>query len=149
VHVTRVQKAVAFSIPLDLDGHASLMSLHFTLLDTSPSLVEEWKNAFTKHATVSMTVSFIQSQLADLVPPESQFDCIVSPANSYGRLDGGSVSPISQSCNNDNLVVGLTTSCLRPLHPPLTYSPRRNLSKPPFIGVGKGMHHQGHALWFL
>lgn len=63
--------------------------LHFTLLDPSSSLAEEWNEAFTKYETVSIKLSFIHSRLADLVPPESHFDCIVSPANSYGRLDGG------------------------------------------------------------
>ncbi|KDQ32603.1 hypothetical protein PLEOSDRAFT_1032445 [Pleurotus ostreatus PC15] len=34
-------------------------------------------------------ITVINKKLSDLEPPQSHFDCIVSPANSYGRLDGG------------------------------------------------------------
>jgi hypothetical protein len=44
----------------NLGGCLLFMSfLHFTLLDTSSSLLEEWKDAFTKYETASMRISFI------------------------------------------------------------------------------------------
>ncbi|CCM05084.1 uncharacterized protein FIBRA_07291 [Fibroporia radiculosa] len=65
--------------------------ISFTLLDVSPDLVEQWRIAFEQHAPdmLGRTITVIESELSDLAPPASYFDCIVSPANSYGRLDGG------------------------------------------------------------
>ncbi|CCM05081.1 uncharacterized protein FIBRA_07288 [Fibroporia radiculosa] len=67
------------------------MDCSFTLLDISADLVEQWRIAFEKHIPhiLGMKVITLQFKLADLSGPASQFDCIVSPANSYGRLDGG------------------------------------------------------------
>lgn len=65
--------------------------LHFVLADLSGPLIEEWREAFEQHVPDEIRghFSIIHSKLADLTPPDNQFDCIVSPANSYGRLDGG------------------------------------------------------------
>jgi hypothetical protein len=65
--------------------------LQFILLDLSPKLIEEWQSAIAQHIPEAYRDKFsmIQSFLSDLAPPHNQFDCIVSPANSYGRLDGG------------------------------------------------------------
>ncbi|KAF8191730.1 macro domain-like protein, partial [Pholiota molesta] len=65
--------------------------LQFILLDLSPKLIEEWQSAIAQHIPEAYRDKFsmIQSFLSDLAPPHDQFDCIVSPANSYGRLDGG------------------------------------------------------------
>jgi hypothetical protein len=78
------------SIPVDSEMAASL---RVTLLDTSATLVEEWKNAFAEHVPLGIRgrISFVQSSLEDL-PTDSYFDCIVSPSNSYGHLDGGLVT---------------------------------------------------------
>ncbi|KZT05589.1 macro domain-like protein [Laetiporus sulphureus 93-53] len=67
------------------------MDVRFTLLDLSAALIEEWQRAFNQHLpnAVPDRITLVQAMLADLKPPLSQFDCIVSPANSYGRLDGG------------------------------------------------------------
>ncbi|KAF8811909.1 macro domain-like protein [Phlegmacium glaucopus] len=63
--------------------------LQFILLDISPVIVEEWKRAFAQHVPdVIDKFSIVLSSLEDLSDPHRQFDCIVSPANSYGRLDG-------------------------------------------------------------
>ena len=66
-------------------------NLQFVLLDCSPILIEEWRHAFKQHVPAKYRDKFsiIQSEMADLSPPYDQFDCIVSPANSYGRMDGG------------------------------------------------------------
>lgn len=66
-------------------------NLEFILLDINRSLIEEWKHALKKHVPeVFDKFSVVESELEDLKSsPHKQFDCIVSPANSYGRLDGG------------------------------------------------------------
>lgn len=65
--------------------------LNFILLDLSPSVIEEWKSALSQHIPdVIDKFSIVHSTLEDLASgPHQQFDCIVSPANSYGFLDGG------------------------------------------------------------
>ncbi|KAL0946008.1 hypothetical protein HGRIS_012284 [Hohenbuehelia grisea] len=65
--------------------------IQFVLLDRSNHLVEEWKRAFAEHlpADVSSRITILNSTLENLTPPHSLFDCIVSPANSYGIMDGG------------------------------------------------------------
>ena len=65
--------------------------LEFILLDINRSLIEEWKRAFKEHVPeVIHKFSIVESMLENRASgPHEQFDCIVSPANSYGRLDGG------------------------------------------------------------
>jgi hypothetical protein len=65
--------------------------LEFILLDVKRSLIEQWKSALKEHVPeVIDKFSVVESILEDLKScPHEQFDCIVSPANSYGRLDGG------------------------------------------------------------
>ena len=77
------------ALPFTING--TLDSLHFVLADLSAPLIEEWRHAFTQHLPENLrgNISIIHSKLADLTPPVNQVDCIVSPANSYGRLDGG------------------------------------------------------------
>lgn len=67
--------------------------VHFVLLDRSNHLAEEWKLAFAEHLSsdVHKRITIITAALEALTPPESLFDCIVSPANSYGIMDGGQV----------------------------------------------------------
>ena len=69
----------------------SMDHLEFILLDPKPFLIEEWKRALKEHTPdVNDKFSIVESTLEDLQSgPHEQFDCIVSPANSYGRLDGG------------------------------------------------------------
>ena len=68
--------------------------LEFILLDMNHSLIEDWKLAFKEHVPeVIDKFSIVECMLENLKSgPHKQFDCIVSPANSYGRLDGGLVS---------------------------------------------------------
>ncbi|KAH9940611.1 macro domain-like protein [Amylocystis lapponica] len=79
-------------------------NLYLTLLDISSSLVDEWRRALAQHVPESIRdrITIVQSTLEDLTPPESQFDCIVSPANSYGRLDGGFDYFLSQALDPDD-----------------------------------------------
>ncbi|OSD00615.1 macro domain-like protein [Trametes coccinea BRFM310] len=53
------------------------MAVNFTLFSFDEQLVEHWRESH---------VSFVHCKLEDL---KSQFDCIISPANSFGRFDGG------------------------------------------------------------
>lgn len=68
-----------------------MQSVRFTIIDTSGSLVAACGHAFKQHLSEPVLSRFTlkQSKLSQLQPPDSLFDCIVSPANSYGRLDGG------------------------------------------------------------
>ncbi|KAF8632643.1 hypothetical protein AX17_004776 [Amanita inopinata Kibby_2008] len=56
-----------------------------------PTLLEAWKTAFSKHLSHrdQKRFAFIESKLDQLEPSKHQFDCIVSPTNSYGIMDGG------------------------------------------------------------
>ncbi|CAL1698838.1 unnamed protein product [Somion occarium] len=65
--------------------------LQFTILDPGKSLTPELQKAIGEHIPNLLRhhVTICQTTLAELGPPCNKFDCIVSPANSYGRLDGG------------------------------------------------------------
>lgn len=69
----------------------NLDNLEFILLDINRSLIKEWKRAIKEHVPKSIDkISVVESTLKNLESgPHEQFDCIVSSANSYGRLDGG------------------------------------------------------------
>ncbi|KAH9478651.1 hypothetical protein JR316_0009108 [Psilocybe cubensis] len=83
------------------DPKAPMEDLNFILIDRSGALVSEWTRAFTEHIQdralrARFTPLTLHSgALADLDAAHKQFDCVVSPANSYGRLDGG--KPLSRS----------------------------------------------------
>ncbi|KAL7284504.1 hypothetical protein ACG7TL_001795 [Trametes sanguinea] len=64
------------------------MTINFTLFSFDEQLVEHWRESFAELVPdeVKQRVSFVHSKFEDL---KSQFDCIVSPANSFGRFDGG------------------------------------------------------------
>ena len=70
---------------------ASMDNLNFILIDRSGDLVDEWRTAFAKQVPGEIQANFkmITTLLSDLEGEDKIFDCIVSPANSYGRLDGG------------------------------------------------------------
>lgn len=65
-------------------------TIKFTLIDRHPELIHAWEAAFAKYVPeeVAKRYTIVQSELARVKPG---FDCIVSPANSYGLMDGGCV----------------------------------------------------------
>ncbi|KAF8165722.1 macro domain-like protein [Crassisporium funariophilum] len=63
--------------------------IKFFFLDPSNSLTEAWQSAFEQHGLTQHNFAIINSTLQDLPEDLRTYDCIVSPANSYGRLDGG------------------------------------------------------------
>lgn len=68
----------------------SFPPIEFLLIDTKGALCAEWKEAFSAlPANVNVYFTFLQSSLDDLPSGHSEFDCAVSPANSYGIMDGG------------------------------------------------------------
>ncbi|KAF9473502.1 macro domain-like protein [Pholiota conissans] len=77
----------------------------FTLLDLSTPLTEAWGRAITQHITEAYRDNFsvVRSILADVAPPHDKFDCIVSPANSYGRLDGGFDYFLAEALSPDDI----------------------------------------------
>ncbi|KAL4244751.1 ADP-ribose 1''-phosphate phosphatase [Abortiporus biennis] len=60
----------------------------FTLFARSEDLLDEWRQNFQALAPPEVLdrVTIIQNSFEDL---KTSFDCIVSPANSFGRFDGG------------------------------------------------------------
>jgi len=77
-----------------------MKQLQFILLDRSGDLVREWTKAFGERVPETIRQRFTMvtsksSRLSDLEEKYKKFDCIVSPANSYGLLDGGCVRFIS------------------------------------------------------
>ena len=64
--------------------------VHFVLFDISEALVEAWRHALEEHIpeTARSRFTIKLTHLEDECFPEERFECIVSPANSYGRLDG-------------------------------------------------------------
>lgn len=63
------------------------MPVKFVLFDLWPDLVDAWREAFEalvpKDCLANVTI--VHSAFDELKVP---FDCVVSPANSFGRLDG-------------------------------------------------------------
>ncbi|KAI6114872.1 macro domain-like protein [Pisolithus croceorrhizus] len=60
--------------------------------DTQAPLITEWQLAFTQHLRPNdlERFSFLESRLDQLKEAQvTAFDCVVSPANSYGIMDGG------------------------------------------------------------
>lgn len=59
--------------------------------ESQTSLIKEWQLAFTQHLQPKdlERFSFLESRLGQLKQAQVTFDCVVSPANSYGIMDGG------------------------------------------------------------
>lgn len=55
--------------------------LNLILVDRNVELCQEWKSVFAPHKTVSVFRGFFEKL--------KSYDCIVSPANSFGLMDGG------------------------------------------------------------
>ncbi len=64
------------------------MTVEFTLFSIDEDLVDQWRQSFFALVPdeVRERVSFVHTSLQQL---NRTFDCIVSPANSFGRFDGG------------------------------------------------------------
>lgn len=60
---------------------------------STPSLHEAWERHISQLLSPRDQQRFhvVEARLDTLKPPHSEFDCMVSPANSYGIMDGGSV----------------------------------------------------------
>ncbi|KZT61238.1 macro domain-like protein [Calocera cornea HHB12733] len=61
--------------------------IKFTLLDRHSELLDAWKAAFEKYLPTALGESF--TLLESDIRRAGKFDCVVSPANSYGIMDGG------------------------------------------------------------
>jgi len=66
-------------------------SIEFVFLSWSLNLIQELNAALEKHVPdkARSSIVTVHSGLSDF---HDSFDCIMSPANSYGRLDGGYVA---------------------------------------------------------
>ena len=84
-----------------------MSNVSFLLIDIpprngSPSLIKEWQDAFAQHLEPKdlERFSFLECGLNRLqAETQVTFDCIVSPANSYGIMDGGFVSNRQLACS--------------------------------------------------
>lgn len=56
-------------------------SFSITLIDPQKALCEEWEKAFSGYKEVNIVNGYFQQV--------KEFDCLVSPANSFGLMDGG------------------------------------------------------------
>ena len=89
------------------------MSVRFVLFDLSQDLVDKWREAFTTLVPEECRANItIMHKGLDAIP--KPFDCIVSPANSFGRLDGRCVlvphhpiAPLSTHTATDQLTSSL------------------------------------------
>jgi hypothetical protein len=68
----------------------ALEDVQFLFFDISEALVQGWDRAFSQLVPeqVCTQIQTLTCALSKLPPEHAKFDCIVSPANSYGRLDG-------------------------------------------------------------
>jgi len=68
----------------------ALNGVHILFFDMSVKIVKEWDQAFKKYIPERLRpqLTTLRSALDQLPAEHVKFDCIVSPANSYGRLDG-------------------------------------------------------------
>lgn len=67
------------------------INIHFVSLDTN--LPEHCKNIFSKYSNITYSVGNIQNC--------NSHDCIVSPANSFGQMDGGIDAALSYMLQKD------------------------------------------------
>lgn len=58
-----------------------MKEIKLILVDVHPHMCAAWKVAFANHKNVEVVNDFFQN-----IP---EYDCMVSAANSYGRMDGG------------------------------------------------------------
>jgi len=78
-----------------------MSDVHFTFMEPKQkpghgiSLKEAWQVQLQKLLSKQDQTRFsiVEGTLDMLEPPHSLFDCVVSPANSYGIMDGGLVPP--------------------------------------------------------
>jgi chemotaxis protein CheY-P-specific phosphatase CheC len=67
-----------------------LNGVKILFFDMNNNMVKAWKQEFAKHLStqVHQKISIKQSKIENLSGEDMHFDCVVSPANSYGRMDG-------------------------------------------------------------
>lgn len=72
---------------------AVMDGVQFLYIDMHGALIDQCRDTFAKVLGDSHPLGsrfrFLASKLGDLQGADARFDCIMSPANSYGRLDGG------------------------------------------------------------
>ncbi|KAH9837990.1 uncharacterized protein C8Q71DRAFT_706001 [Rhodofomes roseus] len=75
-----------------------------------PSLNEAWKRHIREQLFPDDQQRFhvVEARLDTLEPPHTEFDCIVSPANSYGIMDGGFDYYLSEALSPKGDIMALT-----------------------------------------
>lgn len=87
---------------------------HIHLLCIYDEYVTEYNKAAAQHG-LDIPLTIHESSL-QFVPPSYQFDVIVSPANSYGIMDGGMDDAISRAFSPSNDYLALTRVVQRKLY---------------------------------
>ena len=81
---------------------------HINLLCIDPAATAAFVQAREKHSLPSSITFTLHDHALAQLPASTKFDCIVSPANSYGILDGGFDDAISRAFSPRNNYLALT-----------------------------------------
>jgi O-acetyl-ADP-ribose deacetylase (regulator of RNase III) len=95
------------------------MDIRFIFCDPKEDLCNEWIKCINEKLTIKERLAFTVIQgVLDNVKKHFKFDCIVSPANCYGRLDGAFDLVISKMfCkNNPDVVINHCQEYLYAIH---------------------------------
>ena len=80
-----------------------MSDISFTFFDhpSNTALNEAWKKSVTVHLSPEdqSLVTVLARPFEDISGDEADFDCLVSPANSYGIMDGGYAYHLNKSCS--------------------------------------------------
>ena len=89
---------------------------HIHLLCMEDRFITAINTAFTQHELTSSISFEIHNCALQFVPASTKFDLIVSPANSYGRLDGGFDDAISRAFSPRDDYLALTKVAQKKLY---------------------------------
>ncbi|KAL6406831.1 hypothetical protein AUP68_09639 [Ilyonectria robusta] len=89
---------------------------HIHLLCVADEFIVAFKKAAAEHGVYSLTSVEIHDCALSTLPASVQFDTIVSPANSYGRLDGGFDDAISRAFSPRDDYLALTRAAQTELY---------------------------------
>lgn len=82
----------------------SIKDMNIVLLDLNSTITEAWKKNFAEYDKVAVVRGDLLSFLN--TPMGKDIDCIVSPANAYGLMDGGLDKAISNYYEGHSIDIG-------------------------------------------
>lgn len=79
-----------------------MSDVSFTFFDhpSATALHDAWQRAITEHLSPEdqNLITVLARPFEDMSGAEADFDCLVSPANSYGIMDGGYARQLAFHC---------------------------------------------------